>query len=212
MAQDTPDVHTPASEKAKQAMAPPDFSHPSRLALVRRQGQVAVGMTYPDEALAVFAEPPGSYEKSELPPSIPAPYEARGWQRKGEGFGAILYKGRIAAAVYQLERVDEDRVQEILHTHEQAFGQPTTAVDGKFVRFWFWRPDPSGPVLMLCATEIQPKKLNLTLSVGTPQVMEALGMTPESAAGTKDSAERLISKQRSGLKPKTENSSNQDGS
>lgn len=198
----------PAAATAKQPIPLPDFGQGSRLALVRRSGSVRIGANM-DVALTVFAEPPGSYEKSDLPPGIAPPYESRIWQTKNEGFGMILFKGQVAAAIYELDRTGEERLQELLGLEQDVLGQGT-ALPGKFVRYWFWKA-PAGvdQLVMLCAAEIQPGRINVTEAIGTQALMDALAMTPEAASRNQATAEKLIEKQRSGgNKPNPSNSTN----
>jgi hypothetical protein len=192
---------TTANQPAKLPLSPPNFDSQSRLALVRRTGEVRVGMGYED-ARMIFADPPGSYEKTDLPPSVTEPYDARGWQTKNEGFGAILYHGRVAAAVYELAKASEDRVQEWVQAEQDRLGVPSSVISGKHVRYWFWqsgtRQAPGDQMVMICATEMPPTRLSLTAAIGTSTIMQALGMTPEAAAGDKPNADLMIDRLQSG--------------
>lgn len=217
-----PVITTRAAERAKQPLPDPDFDRTSKLAVLRRTGEVKVGMTF-DDALAVFAQPQGASEKGDLPPSIGDPYQAKGWQTRDEGFGTILYKGQVAAAVYTQEHVKDDRVQDILDQHIKQLGPPKPQLEGKYanpitgayVRYWFWESDETAgdgnQILMICATEAKPQILNLTVAVGTAPLMEALGMTPAHATQDQPVAERLIAKQKASAKANSANSSNRKG-
>jgi hypothetical protein len=205
-------ISAQATASAPQQIAPPDFGNLTKLGIVKRSGTVRVGMSYED-AVTIFAEPPGSYEKSDLPPAIPPTYEARGWHNKDEGFGTILYKGRVAAAVSQLERANEDRLDEILALQRDAYGPSGKTVAGKYVRYWFWQgPDWGNQSLMVCATEAKPKKLSITLATGTGQIMEALRMAPDAATRDQARADRLFDQQKTGSKTNSSNSPNRAGS
>lgn len=211
-----PEVRVPATaanKPAKEPLEPPLFDANARLALERRTGAVRVGETYGD-ALAVFAEPPGSFEKNDLPPSITEPYEARGWQNQTEGFGTILYRNRVAAAVYQAQDVTEDRLQDLIQVQQDHFRQPMQFLGGKSVRYWFWWTGlgsaAADQILMIEATELHPGKLNLTAAIGTAPIMQALGMTPDSADRDRANAELMIDKIRA-TKPNTPSSANRTG-
>src|SRR5579871_2715623 len=99
-----------ANQASASEIAPPDFSHESGLGMVRAAHSKAllIGMQA-DDALGVFTGPPGAYSRSDLPPAIPSGvYDAQGWQTKDEGFGMILYKGRVGLALYEQDRTSQD--------------------------------------------------------------------------------------------------------
>src|SRR5579862_1469390 len=186
----------------------PDFAHLYNLGLLRASSSVRVGMNW-DEALAVFAEPKGSFEGSDLPVSLTQPdgnqaFEARSWQAKDEGFGAILRENRVTVAMDELDEVTQDRVNEILSQYTNEFGQPhifdktgasvPSTLTGTHVSYWFWQdgPAPDGQYLMLCATETGPSKFSVTCSIGWMPIMEDLGMAPDVAAGEQRTAEAAI--------------------
>lgn len=215
MATEAAPVGTAATQPAKQIPIP-TFERGTRLGLAKRTGIVKVGADI-DSALGVFTEPPGSYEKTDLPPSIPNTFEARGWQKKDEGFGMILYKGRVVGALYQLDRATPDRLDELIKFQQDAFGAPTKTLPGKYVRYWFWidgqTEDPStGQILMVCATEAKLGKLSISAAVGWQPIMDALGMSWDAATRDQVKAEKLIDKQRSGGKTNTANSANREAS
>jgi hypothetical protein len=213
-AQETGAVVTPVMEAPKKPLDPPNFDADSRLVLQRGNAGVKVGGSYED-GVSVFAAPTGWWPRDDLPPSILSPFEARGWQTKGEGFGTILYKGRIAAAVYELDRTSSERVDELLGWETRVNGPAWTTMDGKYVRYWFWqsgtRANRGDQLLMVCATEIQPHKFNVTASIGTLPVMYSLSMTPETASRDQQAAEKLIERQRTSSKGNSSNSSNREG-
>ena len=207
-----------AQPPKQQPLSDPTFGPEARLGLARISGRLTkVGMTL-DDALSNFGQPPGTYEKSELPPSLGEPgrpYEAWGWQTKGEGFGAILFKGRVAAAIYQHERLIATQLDELLRLHEDTFGQPAKTAIGKYVRYWFWfsggTVDKPEQILMICGTEVGGRKFNVTAAIGIQPVMDALGMTADAASRDQVKADSLIEKQRSGGRANSANSTNRAG-
>jgi hypothetical protein len=211
------DVVTPAAESAKGPLRAPDFTVDTKLALLNGStGGVKIGMDA-KEALTVFAKPPSSWNTHDLPPSISGTFEAAGWQNKDEGFGMILNRGRVAAALHSLERTSESRLSEEVDIHEKSLREPLKVISGKFVRYWFWQDvdgkSPSDQVLlMICATEIQPGKWNVAEAIGTRPMMDALGMTPEHAAVSQRVADKLLDEQRRRRKPNSVNSSNRGAS
>jgi hypothetical protein len=204
---------TPAAEPAKGVIRAPDFSIESKLALLNgTSGSVKIG-TDAKEALTIFAKPPSSWNTHDLPPSISGPYEAAGWQTKGEGFGMILNKGRVAAALYQLESASDERCLEFVEQHRRSFGDPPKTFQSEHVRYWFWLDgegkSPSDEVvLMICSTEVLPGQWSLTEAVGLHPIMEALGMTSEQAPATQRLADKRINELRKKIKPKTAKSPN----
>lgn len=210
-------MQLPAS--GKKLTVTPTFETVSKLGLLRGSGIVRVGMKQ-DEAFAIFAQPPNSYQKTDLPESIEAPYEANCWQSNDEGFGTILYEGKVVTATDILDKKSEERLQQNLKQYTDAFGapqyfdehnRPTPGfLDGKYVRYWFWQSgqDNTGDLLMICATEGKPGKLSITTAVGWEPAMEALRMTPYLASRDQPKADELIAKERNANKPNSANSSN----
>ncbi len=192
----------------------PDFDQTSKLALVKHagpSGSVTVGMNLED-ALAVYAEPKDSSEKWDLPEGIAAPFTARGWQTRDEGFGMILYKGQVAAAVYQVEGTSQDRLNEIFQLQKDAYGEGTF-MPGGYAKYWFWQsPQASADqVLMVCAVETQPGKYNVTAAIGTASVMHAIHMSPAAASNDLQKADKIVAAKKAQAAPNHANSSNQPG-
>ncbi len=177
----------------------PDLEVHPDFGIATRRGILSIGQSL-DQAYSIFAEPPGSFEQSELPPSISAPFEARGWQKQGEGFGAILYNGRVAGALYQLDNVKGDRVDEFLTLQRNAFGKEDRPLISKHVSYWFWNRgkngQPSPDVLMVCASELSPGLYHLSISTGTRAVMQALGMSEDAASRDSRRTGDLLEKQK----------------
>lgn len=201
---------TPAAVAAKSETPAPDFARTSLLGVRKSTGTVRVGDDR-NEGFKVFAAPEQSYDQDDLPPSITAPYQAVGWQKQDEGFGMILYEGRIAAAVYQLNRTNSARFADILALHTTAYGEVAKTIPGRRVRYWFWEDESAGQTLMICASEIQPDVFNVTVAIGTNRLMQALGMEPDRAPQFQRIAEDLIDKE-AAKKTKSSNSSNRPGS
>jgi len=184
-----------------------------------------------DATPGVFPRPPGSYENSDLPPCLTEPegtqpYEARAWQAKDEGFGTILYSGKIAVAIHELDNTTHDRVNEILADHTAVFGASHLfnfdpkfsdgTLTGTYVKYWFWQSgvasSPGDQLLMICSTETSPDKFSVTTAIGWTPLMEALGMAPDVAVNEQRTAEEEIAKQRASKGPNPANSSNRTGS
>lgn len=190
---------TVAAMPARQALTEPDFTARKSYGIATRRGNAAIGMTI-DQALDIFTEPPGSFSRNELPPSIPPPYEARGWQKQNEGCGFILFNGHVAAIVYQLDGVKQDRLDEFLSLQRSAYGKEDKPMLSKHVNYWFWngaemRDKPSDS-MMVCATELKSGTFNITIGAGTVPLMRALGMTEDAASRDSSKADELISEKK----------------
>lgn len=197
---DAPEMpSTVAAVKSKSPAFAPDFKARPAFGIATRKGNATVGQTL-DQALEIFAEPPGSFSQSELPPSLDTPYEARGWQKQNEGCGFILFEGRVAAIVYQLDRVKSDRLDELLTLQRNAFGKEDKPLLSKHVNYWFWNGETKEDVgtdsLMVCATEAKPGLFNITIAAGAKPVMQALGMTEDAASRDATRAEDLLQKKK----------------
>lgn len=121
----------------------------------------------------------------ELPNTTPAaadPYTVSGWSmlEGNQGAGALVYQGRVALAMVQLEALEEKAVTDQVLAYEKAFGT-AVVLTGPRVRYWFWTTsDPQ--VLMVCAFETAQGRQNLTVCVGDAAVMAVLRMSPDKAA------------------------------
>ncbi len=197
-AHDTTGV-VPGVDSPPAAVLLPDYEKLSNLGLLSRKGTVKVGMTR-EEALDMFVEPPGSYEKSDLPPSIAAPFEAFAWQTRTEGFGMILYQNKVGAAVHEIDKVTPDRLDEVVRAYQSQYGPAFTHLQGRHVEYWFWQSRSQAGrgdhLLMVTKVQAKPNLLNITEAIGTVPVMEALRMTEQSANGDLARADRMLDEQR----------------
>jgi hypothetical protein len=195
-----------------------------------------------DEAQQAVPPPAGmKYETYALPTGFSKEFTATKWQTKGEGIGLILYKDRVAGAVYELEGATDERRQELVTLQTEANQSPIAPlrdlpsgpITGAHGSYWFWssRPqdyspdnstnqitsgtsgqpakkdNPDEQLLMICDTNIQPNKLNVTVAIGTYAIMKALNMTPGLASSDLRAADKLLER------PPTNpaNSSNRQG-
>ena len=164
----------------------PRTKEPTDIALAVRRGTPITVWASPEASLRKFQDPKQvGFEYNTLPPKFEPPYSARTWEEDHAhiGFGEILYDGGLAAAVYQEDRGNQDRVDELVRDHQDLVGRlrPTT-LQGKRVSYWFWDKDDQR--LMICAFSTGPNVIKITVAIGDDVVMDALGMSADQA--TKD--------------------------
>lgn len=197
-------ILTAAMEPPKQPLPLPDFQHTSNLGILKGQDTLKVGMSVED-ALAIFAEPRGSYEKSERPPAIPEPYEIRGWQASDQGFGLVAYQGRVVAAMHQMEGVTPDRLEELAQRYRSEYGPAKVFIPGDFARYWIWdNQEPGRPadhILLVSASQTHPNRFFVTEAIGWQPIMQALGMIPETAARDARIANKMAEDRAKSQKP-----------
>jgi len=129
--------------------------------------------------------------KGELPIGATGDHwEAIGWEldNASRGVGAVLYDGRIAVAMSQIDKVEEEDVTRESQKYEFKLGPPTK-LEGNHVRYWFW-PDDAG-TLMVCAFKNDRNEINLTTALGDSGVMDKLRMSYQTAREDMGSVERL---------------------
>jgi hypothetical protein len=156
----------------------PSSSEPTKIGLVVRKGPaITVGYPSPDKLLEQFHDPKhfGS-EYDDLPSNFDAAYRARTWETAHMGFGEITYHGELVAAMYQEDKVDQDRVDELVDAHRAQVDLLPTMLHGKKVSYWFW--EVPNQRLMICAYQSGHEGIKLTVAMGDNNVMDALGISP----------------------------------
>lgn len=201
-------ILTAAMEPPKRPLPLPDFQHTSNLGVLKGADTLKVGMSVSD-ALAIFAEPRGSYEKNDRPPSIPEPYEIRGWQASDQSFGLIAYQGRVVAAMHQMEAVTLDRLEELAQRYRSEYGPAKLFIPGDFARYWIWDNQEPGRsadhILLISANQVQPNRFFVTEAIGWQPIMQALGMIPETAARDARIANKMAEDRARAPKPANQN-------
>lgn len=183
---DTVSKSVAAPAPVKTVAAPTMPVEVTAIQMVGPHGMIRVGDA-DEKALAVY--PPTSKSPNklrELPERFAKPYGVQGWETaRGEGFGIITWDGAIVAAMYQVERGDEQMLSEILSQQRSGTGTlyPNDIL-GKSVRFWFW--EDKSQRLMVCAAQNPDKFLNITVAMGDRVVLDALGASPEAAKQIQD--------------------------
>ncbi len=181
---------TSESLTPRQVTSEPDFGLSTPLALIGEAAHVRVG-EQPEDGWQAFPAPNEAEEFKDLPPGFNGDYRARGWDTPHESFGMILYGERIALAMHQLERVDEERLQEQLAIYRNRYSDiKVNTVEGARVRYWFW--EVRRQRLMICAVQTLHDGLNLTFTLGDTAVMDPLRMDFESAQNDRRSAETIF--------------------
>jgi hypothetical protein len=186
----SPGTQPDSTVQPKAAPKEPDFAHESRLAIVKRSGTVRVGDTY-DQVLAVFPEPRGAFNSVEVPASLPGGYRSRVWETSSEGLGVILFRDRVAVALYTLRRGDWELLRETVSRHEQAF--PSIAIDvvsGERANYWFWEEGPQR--LMICGFQPRSGETQITVALGDIATMNALRIGSGFARKDQDRLKEII--------------------
>ncbi len=174
------------------------------IALVVRPGNPITVWSSADAAFRKFQDPKQvGFEYDNLPPKFQPPYSARTWEEDHihMGFGEILYNGGLAAAIYQEDKGNQDRVDRLVRDHQDQMGSrltPTT-LKGKRVSYWFWEKDDQR--LMICAYATDRDVIKITVAIGDNVVMDALGMSPDQARKDQIKVDMSLLKQKVLIQP-----------
>jgi hypothetical protein len=99
----------------------------------------------------------------------------------GEGFGIITSDGKVVAAMYQLDRTNQDTFEELLKEQQDGMGAAKPELEnGRSLHFWFWRDAKASQTLMVCELATS-AGLNMTIAMGDDGVLQKLNISPESA-------------------------------
>ncbi len=170
------------------------------LALIYGDSKLYLGVEK-TEALEIFKPLDKSLEFSSLPSQFDERnFGAFGWETDGFAVGFITYEQTdpetktmsvvVVHAMYMSDDVTDDTVQAVLQEYKRLYGEPSSALPGSRIGYWFWTKP--GRRLMVNTAVIASGKKTLTVAVGETQVMTLLGMSFEQAKKDKDKAiERL---------------------
>lgn len=169
----------PVIKEVVAAVAPPDFSQTTPLALSEDGVKIQVGDSVASFETK-FPKPPKAI-RVELPPKFSGGYSARGWEMNdgSQGIGAVAYEGRIAAVLRQLSRSSEADVQQVIAAYARSFADPAVVV-GATARYWFW--ERQSQLLMVCAYQPGGQNLSLTTALGDKGVLRELGISQDLAS------------------------------
>ena len=175
-----PSAATPSTGRETLAIEP-SFDQPTPLRLERLGRKLEIGAD--ESALReVFPKPEGAYEFNDLPSVLRGSFESTGWEGRNEGFGAILYGGKVALAMRQFYEIDGARFDELFRTLQNANrGVTRTNAEGRNAEFWFW--ESGSQILMALRRGVKGNRYDLTIALGDKAVMDALEMTPAKANG-----------------------------
>jgi len=160
---------------------------PNEIGLKVRPGPAITVYSSADDAFRIFHDPKVvGFESDDLPPTFQPPlYSARTWEEDTlhMGFGEILYNRELVAAIYEEDKANQQRLNELVNDHQDQVGslQPRT-LTGKHVSYWFWDKDDRR--LMICGYFTGHDVVKITVAVGDRRVMDGLDMSVEKA--TKD--------------------------
>lgn len=179
----TPTPVTSSAAASANSAPQPDFTgSQSSLAIIGdKDQQVKVQDSIAAFDLAFPRDAKQATSLEELPEGFaPDQFSVRGWEFENfaRGAGAILHEGKIAVAMQQLESLNQKSVDDIVNQYQGTFGRPRI-IDGDKVHYRFWQTEHV--TLMLCACEVMPGKINLTIAVGDSGDMSYLGMSSEIA-------------------------------
>jgi hypothetical protein len=167
----------PAKPAADEATVPAPVVMKSRLFLLRDGLSFELGKTY-EEALEVFRPDGATFEFTDLPGKFKPPFRGRGWETARESFGAITYQQRVVMAMLQKDRATPDELDTARRSYQDAFSdiEPVHVV-GRKVQAWFW--EDGGQTLMVIGTSTTTSSLQLTIALGTSDVMSEVGATQD---------------------------------
>ena len=133
----------------------------------------------------VFPSPAGAFAFSEPPTRLADTFEARGWESRNEGFGALLYGGKVALAMRQFASSDGARFNELYETLKNTNkGITPREESGKNVSFWFW--EEGDHVLMLMRRGLKTDRYEIVEALGERSLMAELEMAPGKAKAILD--------------------------
>lgn len=193
---------TNAGEIRTQRSIEPKLDAVTPLVIERLRRPLKVG---DDAALAqeIFPKPPRAYVFNDLPELLAGDFDARGWESKKEGFGAILYSGRIALAMWQFYSINSADYDDLLQRVQDANRRVKwSKITGDNVEFTFWEFEPQ--ILMVLRREVRQGAFDMTIALGDASVMKALDMTPAKAQGTIDRLKAGVAEKAPSAAPKTE--------
>ncbi len=178
-----PSATLPPAPRAAEAapFVEPRFDVASPLRLERLGRRLQIGA---DEATlrAVFPKPDGAYVFNDLPTKLRGVFESRGWENGTEGFGAILYGGRVALAMRQFYAIDGARFDELFDTVRSANRSVRGAsASGRNADFWFWIAESQ--TLMVLRRGVKGNRYDMTIALGDKSLMDSLDMSPAKVAG-----------------------------
>lgn len=145
----------------------------------------------PSDVEKIYPTPAASTSFKELPPGFQAPYRARGYETQHDGLGVIYYDNEVALAMHHEENLSSTDVDNETRAYTSLFGNPTSTLSGRQVRYWFWQVDQRR--LMICATMDQHQKdrYDLTVAVGDSVVMDALRMNRAAASEDQPESDKI---------------------
>ncbi|MBS1716129.1 MAG: hypothetical protein JSS72_00175 [Armatimonadetes bacterium] len=191
----------PASTAAAKAASDvtfvrPDFQNTGSLFLIHAHDALRVGDNE-TRCLEVFPQPTKAVEFSELPPQFKvSSYRARGWETSTMSFGTLLYDGKVALAMVQEPRADDERLIAIMSDYQNALGQYFKFIPGTSARYWFW--ERGHERLVIVAVKPPKRSMRVTIAIGENSLMDALKLDVTDAAKDVASADQLFATQTKG--------------
>ena len=179
------DVSSPKAETPAPIVAAPtkiesvDFESQSELRLFRGIRTLSVGDPW-ESAQNVFPSPKRFYPLDEVPSKITGPLKAQGWMTDNEGFGVLLFNGRVAMAMHQIEKATPEMETRVLNEY-QSYLSTSGALEVKGSRSHYWFRDDKTHRLMICSVMGADGYRYIAVAVGDRNLMDALRMSPSMA-------------------------------
>ncbi|MFW5697296.1 MAG: hypothetical protein ACOCX1_01905 [Fimbriimonadaceae bacterium] len=184
------------------------------LALVKGGSRVYVG-TPVELAFDIFAPPPNATEFSDLPGRLnPEQFESVVWETSSEGFGVIAANvndvDRVVLAVRSFDRINTDKVREIVSQYRRAGVLPTEEPTIPEISnydpdqpavYWFHEEDDQR--LMIVVSKNLDQEKMLTIALGDKALMDRLRMDPASAREDYRLASRNLDSESDAADPET---------
>ncbi len=183
-----PKASNPDLADAESVESPKTLS-PGRLALIAHGDQLKVGNSLTN-ANQLFPRPKTAFEFTDLPQKFLKPYRSKGWESAREGFGVILFREKIVAALWHIEKATREEQDRLVKKHQSEIPVPSILVPGKHVSYWFW--EDAGQRLMICSSQGQGGFVRLTAAIGDDVVMDALKISPDQARKDRDELDRAV--------------------
>lgn len=182
---DSDTVETPVPNRSR----PVDLPMNGKLAFFRTQDGKIVKAQVGDSlehVFSVFPKPPRAIDANELPAELKGRgLTAQGWDnptgRPADAFATIMAGGRSGLLMRQLIRTTSDGLEAQIEIAKANFGEPTNKpISVGNIGYWFW--EDSGQRYMICAIKHSEKDIDITVSLGTDELMNTLRMSPTAAS------------------------------
>jgi hypothetical protein len=178
----------------------------SAIALRYHDKDVHVGDNAEDTYARLLGDRTGGFTSELLPQGLKSPYAAHIWQGADDAFGIISYEGKVAVAMVQEMRTNQEHANNVRDAHQKLVGieQQPQIISGDKVTYYFWTRDLSDEVggshtqrLMIMIFQNR-DSVFLTVAMGDGKVMDVLGMSPDQAEKDQIASDEILRGQEAG--------------